>query len=224
MCAAGSLANLMGTTCDIGSLEFTFTGFLGDNYAIDTIGASQTLLYDTPYSPGDFTFTPVAGGFTLTLNQGAQTITAPVVTQGTSQAFDDAALQFTATDLDGNFVGTAVAGTISDTGNSNLNDSAGIFGSLVNYPGDGVSYYLEQINGIPLAGTENVGPPFASGTGAFEPFALQAETGTAYWAGSSTITFDTVDADATPEPTSLALLASSLAFLAAGLRRHRGQP
>src|SRR5215469_17512697 len=65
MCFAGNLSGLLGTTCDIGNLEFNFNrGFSGFNSVTGT-----------PWSASDFFLTPVPYGFTISFAGGPQSIT-----------------------------------------------------------------------------------------------------------------------------------------------------
>jgi hypothetical protein len=89
-CSARNVSGLIGTTCDIGNLQFTFTAFASQNRA-DTLGPSPVNLYNSPLSSAEFSFVPVDGGFTLIFDGGAQTLSAPA---GVSAA-EDAELHYT---------------------------------------------------------------------------------------------------------------------------------
>ena len=76
MCTAGSYSTIQGTTCDIGSLRFTF-GFLeGPNFSYDA--STGLFSYYSPWTASDFSFTPTATGFAIGLASfDSQSITAP---------------------------------------------------------------------------------------------------------------------------------------------------
>jgi len=73
-CAAGGLSTIAGTTCDIGSMTFSFGG-----------------LNSNSSNASDFNFTPVSNGFTLSFLGESQSITAP----SNSYVEDYAYLDFT---------------------------------------------------------------------------------------------------------------------------------
>lgn len=203
-CAAGSLSTLIGTTCDIGSLQFTFTAFEGGDPAV------------ADWTASNFTLTPVAGGFTVSFNGGPQTFTA---------AFNPyyAILFYNVTDLDGDLTSSSVSGTATETGTSNYPedfDEAAILNSVEGYDGnrlyDGTGYRA----GVPTTVAVNTGP-FAAGYAEFYIFNLTIYDGSAYWGGSSTANLDTeATPAATPEPSSLALLGSGALLLGAEVRRR----
>ena len=64
-CSSGNLSGLVGTTCDIGSLQFTFQGLYGANYTYDSVSSSY--MYGTAKTASDFTFTAFGDGFSLGL-------------------------------------------------------------------------------------------------------------------------------------------------------------
>ena len=61
VCVAGPVSGLIGTTCDIGVVEFTFTQF--NDQAVNM----------PSWSASDFSFIPLSNGFTLTFDGGPQT-------------------------------------------------------------------------------------------------------------------------------------------------------
>ena len=76
LCTAGSYSTIQGTTCDIGSLQFTFGSLGGANYSYDP--STGLYVYDSSWTDSDLSFTPTATGFTLGLtNFDNQSITAP---------------------------------------------------------------------------------------------------------------------------------------------------
>ncbi len=55
-CRSANLADIIGTTCNIGHVEFTFQDFYSQNFAFDS--DTGTYLYNTPWSASDFYFVP----------------------------------------------------------------------------------------------------------------------------------------------------------------------
>src|SRR5258706_12854579 len=64
-CAMGTWASVMGTTCDIGPLTYTFTGFT-NSYQV---GGVETTPSPITLTAADIGFTPVGNAFTLTVAQ-----------------------------------------------------------------------------------------------------------------------------------------------------------
>src|SRR5579863_5421144 len=84
-CPSGNFSSVDYTTCDIGNLQFTFTGLV-----------SMTSPSGTPaWTDSDFTFTVLSNGFELS-GPPAQTITAPI---GPEVYYDAAYFNYNVTDL-----------------------------------------------------------------------------------------------------------------------------
>jgi hypothetical protein len=168
-CPSGStnLATLISTypTCDIGSLQFTFGSLVG-------YGSGATL------TAGDFNFSPVSHGFTLSLD-GGQSVTAAV----DEEATDGVALYYSVSDLDGNLTGESAVGeglsatgTVSDYGLA-LSD-----GQTTSSDGSSEVYgYSTVSNASPVyVSGDLTGSPFSTSDSASslktyaEPFALAA--------------------------------------------------
>lgn len=75
-CTSGNLASLIGTTCDIGQLRFTFTGWhavnevYSNHYSppgaqISSVPAENIVYYASGPSADNFTFTALSNGFTI---------------------------------------------------------------------------------------------------------------------------------------------------------------
>jgi hypothetical protein len=210
-CAAGNLASLVGTTCDIGSLQFSFTSFAGSNEAVN----GSLTIYNDEWSASDFTLTPAGNGFTISLNSGPESITAYTSVHGIPETVDAAVLSFDVTDLSGDLTGMEVdPGTLSATG-SYLASASATGTVLCDGCSSSVSAQVDQDENMPLLSEQDqlTGSPFASGSGSAEPFLLDAENGdSASWGGTSTFTFDTA-AVASPEPSTLPMLALALVVL-----------
>src|SRR5262245_25374127 len=68
-CVAGNLSSIMGTSCNIGPVQFTFTSL----YAARGVTNNATGQFDNVYfAPSDFYFAPTTDGFTLTFLDGPQ--------------------------------------------------------------------------------------------------------------------------------------------------------
>jgi hypothetical protein len=210
LCSAGNLSGLMGTTCDIGDLQFTFTSFM----SMDTATG-------TPWSPSNFTFTPVStsltNGFTLTFDGGPQSITAPA---GADVA-DDAELSY--------LVGTLNTEDItSESVTGGATSASGSTFSVAEYTGEthtGGLVVSEDVGTVQEGGKVthfdfpfNRGIPFRGGFGDAFPFELFARDGaSAAWDGlPTTYTYTTA-----PEPDSLLLLSIALVSLGGFALRSR---
>jgi len=221
-CVAGSLAPVIGTTCDIGSLQISFTSFSGSNESVD---GSQTLSYST-WDASQFAFTPVAGGFTISLDSGEESITAPASDHGIGETVDAAVLDFDVTDTTGNLTGIAVdPGTLSATG-SNLAEASASGQVLCSGCASEISATVYQNENMPLVSEQDQlsGSPFSSGSGNAEVFLLNAENGdSASWSGATTYTFESAPANA-PEPSVLTMLGAGFAFLMGAALFRKRQP
>jgi hypothetical protein len=195
-CASGSLSALMGTTCDVGALQFFFIAYSSPNSTGETWTAS------------DFTFAPVSNGFRLTFDGGPQSITAP----SDGFAWDFFNLYYSVTDLDGNFLGQGVTGG-SQTSAANGGTANSEYSGETHETYNITSTYIEGYNGVGDGAGYSLedyisGAPFSVGESgnAFPFFLYVTDGGTASWDGTpTTFTFES-----TPEPSSLLLFATGL--------------
>ena len=198
-CAAGSLSTVMGTTCNIGSLQFTFSDYTASSW-----------------TPSNFTLTPVSNGFTLSFDGGAQSITGPT----SSISYDYFELYYYVTDLTGVLTGESVSGgELLTSGGTSIPPFAEYYGYTCPLGSDcetRIGAFADS-NGGPTSYA--YGDPFSSGYAYAAPFSLEAGFGaTASWDGTPT-TF-TYTSTPVPEPGSLLLFATGLASLA-GLVRQK---
>ena len=199
VCTAGNFSTLVGTTCSIGSLTFTFNG-------TSSIAGGWTA--------SDLNFAPATNGFTLSFLGGPQSVTAnnPVPFGGT--VFDELGLNFNVLAPQGYYLNGDNVSTSASFG------ASGIFafatsGAISSFPvGQAGNYQLCQPTQSPdceaLSFFYPATPPFSSNA-SFDAivFGLWANNGTAHWDGSpSTFTFS-LDNNV-PEPSTLSLLASGL--------------
>ena len=213
-CVSGNLSPIIGTTCDIGSLQFTF-GWSAENYVYN---------FDPGYvqTPGpaaaasDFTFTVGTSGFTV--SGDARTITGPGSGNGTRVDFGE--LSYDVVDLGGVITGE----TVSDSGMSaSGNGGAEVSAITLAQYGCVCSHYVDSYDTV--TATSDIGPvsftagnPFSSGNGNALVYELTADgSDTATWNGSSTFTFTT---SAVPEPPFAPVAGLGLLGLAISTRRR----
>jgi hypothetical protein len=218
-CASGNLSSLIGTTCDIGSLQFDFTDGSGANFVYDAI--SNTTTYGIAASTSEFTFTALSNGFTLGFSGGPQSVTGPGGDID-SYAVNEYILHYNVVDSAGNIVGENVTGgTLSATG-SDLSYADGI-GLTVNSSSSYVQGGNQAYQQSGLSTNQNVtsvsGSPFSSGFGQADPFILFARNAdSASWDGTPTTFTFTSDA---PEPGFTPLLGLGI-LAAAWVAARRG--
>jgi len=219
-CVAEPVSSLIGITCDIGSLQFTFLGFNALTFYLN--GPSRPVP-DSHFPIGDFYFTPVTNGFTLAYNGGPVSVGSP-----TNSYQADAQITYYVTNTDGWFTGESVTGgTFSFSGSGR---GAGLLYGGTWYgkgsPAVGGQYGCNaQGTSVTCYNDQNVsvGMPFgwiSYGTAA--PFWLQAMNGeTASWDGTpTTFVYDTYTPPV-PEPCTFTLLGSGLLVWLTGFRRRK---
>lgn len=198
VCAAGNFSSIVGTTCSIGSLTFTFNGF---------------------YSFGGWTtsslfFTPATNGFTLNFLGGPQSIAADNAVPFGGTVADGVQFDFTVVAPQGYYFNGDNVFTSASYGASGITAFAtpGAIGSFT--AGQAGSFEVCEQPPFPACQVTNTysppSPPFSStASGIIFPFDLTANNGTAHWDGSpSTYTFS-LDNNV-PEPSTLLLLATGL--------------
>jgi hypothetical protein len=212
-CVSGNLSAIDGTTCDIGNLQFTFTGFVG------TASGSGI----TPLTDSDFNFTVLTNGFELS-GPPAQTIKAP----SGIQEYDSAVLNYNVTDLTGVITGVDVSGgnlSVSGPGDSGLTDASNyIFLCSNGGCNEAISelnevYYVSGIVYSNLGDKYASGGPISSGFGEAEPFVLDAGPGDTASIDSTTTYFTFTSFTApVPEPSLLTLVSIGVLGLISATR------
>jgi hypothetical protein len=240
-CVPVSFSEVAGTTCTIGTFEFSFGNIFGANGTTSNlIGGEYTI--QNYWGNSDFEFVPVENGFQLVFTGGAQSITAPE----NGDAYNNAWLQYSVFDTNVNewIAGVSVeGGELSASGNCSPQtfvSSSGAAWSLA--PNDSWS---APSAGYGIGGAANTWTSvsqadcvtlyhnsqslswdsFHSGHQNASPFNLKSYVGSsAYWDGTpTTFTYYTTDTyiPPVPEPNSIILFGSGLAFLAGATRRRR---
>lgn len=216
-CVADNLSSILGTSCDIGPLRFTFTSLFSE-FNI-TNNATGQVFDDVKFPASDFYLAPTEKGFNFTFLNGPQLMTE---SQG-YHAGEDVFLFYNLSILDPSLdvIGQSVSSPgISATGSSYSN---------VSIVGWTTAVYWSQIYGgsvvNDVAGTTST-YPFVYGDGANNPLSpgsppytgvtgviMGADNGNlAYWSGSINASFTTAPV---PEPSSLLILSVGLLGLAA---------
>jgi len=225
-CVSGSLATIVDTTCNIGTLQFTFGPMYGSDNEPGVV-----------WPPSDFIFTVLANGFELS-GLPAQSATSAV---NGNTVLDDAYLSFFVADLAGQITGASFSGGnlfTSGTGSFSYAQTSIYLSDFSLVPFADVqslddSNILQDVNGtVTDYSTDYATGPLLFGLGDATLFDLLASDGNAAGISSTTtnFTFATVAGPlnppapnpyATPEPGLLALLSVGVLGLGFWKRRAR---
>jgi hypothetical protein len=200
VCTAGNFSSIDGTTCDIGTLQFTFTG---------------TSSFGGGWTASDLFFTPTADGFTFTFLGGPQSLTESNPYPYLDDVFDELSVNYTVVTLQGFLDGVGVS---SDATFGASGFSSFATNGLISSPPAGVAG-LAASCGVqldefppppPVCGLTNFDGPAANphqttASGNAFVFDLIAANGTAFWSGSPT-TFSFSTENTVPEPSSVPML------------------
>jgi hypothetical protein len=196
VCGTGNFSTIVGTTCDIGSLEFTFTG-------VSSLGGGWTA--------SDLYFTPATNGFILSFLGGPQSLTANNPNPLGNVTFDELGISFNVTAPPGTYfngVNVASAGVFSASGIYAF-ASGGLFAQST--AGGSGSYILCAFNNCRIISAfYPAATPFSSTASAdVIVFDVWAGSGTASWDGSPSAFTMSLDNNV-PEPSSSILLGLGL--------------
>lgn len=211
VCVAGNFSSVIGTTCNVGSLTFTFNGFYS---------------FGGGWTASALNFTPATNGFTLSFLGGPQSISANNAVPFGGTVTDGIQFDFNVVAPQGYYFNGDNVSTSASFGASGITAFAdpGAIGSFT----AGQAGNFEQCEQPPFPAchiTNTYSPPSApfssTASGIIFVFGLTANNGTAYWDGSpATFTFS-LDNNV-PEPSTLSLLATSLlALMGVALCRKR---
>jgi PEP-CTERM motif len=217
-CVAGNFSSVDGTTCDIGTLQFTFTG---------------TSSFGGGWTASNLFFTPTADGFTFTFLGGPQSLTESNPYPYLDDVVDELSVNYNVVALQGFLSGVGVS--------SNATFGASGFSSfatngLISSPPAGEAGFAAscgvQLGELPppppVCGLANLGGPAANphqttASGNAFVFDLIAANGTAFWSGSPT-TFSFSTENTVPEPSSVLMLGIGLICTALlSLKRRLGR-
>jgi len=209
LCASGSLARIIGTTCDIGSLQFTFNSWSSFDQTNTGISAGP--------EASSFAFTPVTDGFMIT---GSRVMVAP----GSGEWEEDIGrLGYSVVDLTGEITGEDLFANILGLNTAGpLGFEAGVRDTLT-----GACVYIDTGLGITTCPLSTPVGGLSSGAGDAIVYDLEGDNpsifayyGNASWAGSTTFIYETTPV---PEPSSLLLLVTFCGLIYAS-RRKRASP
>jgi hypothetical protein len=214
-CVSGNLSTVDGTTCDIGNLQFTFTGLMSGNSS------------GSPWTDSDFNFTVLSNGFELS-GPGPQTITAPLNGQFEGNAYDYGQLDYSVTDLTDAIIGLEISGgSLSASGNfgvSTAENSAEICGTI-NPCSQAYGAYneVDDFYGpiYSYLGVTSGSGAIISATGDAVPFDLSATNGNSASINSTATSFTFITGPTPiPEPSLLTLLSIGLLGLGYATKRN----
>jgi len=223
-CVSGALNTLIGTTCDIGMVQFTFLSFTNESQqsgeaALTPQNVFMTVNASNPWNPsftlsGNFTATAPGNNFAISdidLDYWGRVFTPfpsvyPVVLYGVGAAYNPATV--------------SINPTSSSTGWAYVSASNNLGPSSDSYGGAEAYYELSNESGVPTISTENPAtvpvpsdyPWVISFSGFTDVTALANPPYTR--ASFNDVTSSFILEVQTPEPGSLALMATALCILA----------